>query len=1378
MLTLFAVVGLTFVFYADSEATSSRTFREAGVKAKADVDPELAFSFFLSQLIYDANNTDGVYSALRGHSLARLMYGFNNDAGAVNNVPFNGVGRLHTGPSTAQGGAPEPGSYNNPFNIDDYYLVNYTYFRDLDIGPNNFLRDPERLGAIIANKYQPYRTSPTQAANGYYTGGINAPYTYPDHNNMFLAIVNADGQVKVPSFFRSWGDPKDNANDPQTSFGPLGPGNWRWYGDVNPTTKSKQPWSKYLTLRPRPADHAGFPAPEDDGGDVKNRLDLPGGNDSIWLDLGAPVVTLPDGRKFKALFAPLIVDLDGKVNLNVHGNIKGANSTHVSNQGWGPWEVNLSKVLTNNGNEWNQLFRGRTNPTVYGRYGKNQVPNVNGNSAAGRSPHYYGQVDFDALGTGGTLLLPGFGAAALSPFPSFPARYANGDATERLNHPLRYNVLRSYLTYNATNDDRVFTSSDLAALLRFQNTGSEALTSDLLKLSPTNFVTAPNAERIRRMVTTHSFDRNCPGATPYIYFDAQKPLAAYQVPAGNSVGPPQGPAIPFPPLAQRTQNVANGEFAVDWRALSAALGRINLNRTLTPYPVYPITNVNNLLANLRSHNGRFDDTANPNFLPTFNSAADQFQQAHAERQNMANQIYRRLLTVTGVAPVVRPAAPTDAELMPRRWLAQLAVNIVDYIDEDDISTPLNFYTAADAGVTTFDTTALAIADNDPELQVPKYWVFGTELPHVVVNEVLAETVNADPNANANAAAPVKVWVELLNPYQGADPINPARTLQIQDTLPVQLQIGAVNQSATGNGATYSPWRVVVSTGLPNRPFNDNVLGRPNNTVRYISIGAKGEFAQPAPLMIGGGAKQGAGLNNAANIPAQQVVNNVVVPGAFLLGPPPPVANDPLPSDPFVAKGAKPVAGTVPDNTPVLQLPALSYKANFVKGTLTDERTTGLTVLVRRLANPHIPFDDRPSIADANGVFKANPWYNPFVTLDGIDKVPFRDAVNAFTAPYQSRGKRQPYAGFTLLAAGNNNNVYKLDANSPVTDQGAASAQGVGHTFGQLNTPLPFSGHYDWLVHLDRQLISPMELLHVSGYQPYQLTQQFIRGNDTVPAQKFQHYVPWFDQDLTVANPPQSHRLYRIFELIHTNDRASGVGNPNATFNAANPALHGLDPVPGSRYPGKININTIWDFEVFAALCDAQAAGNNNPSFFTDTDVAAVWAQMIKLRNPNGTPGPTDKPFWGMASGLSVADQQNPKGRSIEDTLLRSFNGAGGAQAQRLFQPSIPAANTAGSHPYAQYQLLTKIYNNLTTRSNVFAVWVTVGFFQVMDDTQRPVKLGPEIGRSENRHIRHRMFAIVDRTNLASFTGPSTRFNPHENTGGDQARRVPYFAIID
>ena len=53
LLMLFAVVALSFVLYANSEAKSARIFRESASLPKTDVEPELLLGFFLRQLIYD-----------------------------------------------------------------------------------------------------------------------------------------------------------------------------------------------------------------------------------------------------------------------------------------------------------------------------------------------------------------------------------------------------------------------------------------------------------------------------------------------------------------------------------------------------------------------------------------------------------------------------------------------------------------------------------------------------------------------------------------------------------------------------------------------------------------------------------------------------------------------------------------------------------------------------------------------------------------------------------------------------------------------------------------------------------------------------------------------------------------------------------------------------------------------------------------------------------------------------------------------------------------------------------------------------------------------------------------------------------------------------
>src|SRR5262249_59761944 len=86
LLTLFAILGISFVMYAGSQASSSRNAREAEAPVQPDVDPELLFSYYLSQLIFDQDDISGVYSAMRGHSLGRTMFGLNADIKPFNNV--------------------------------------------------------------------------------------------------------------------------------------------------------------------------------------------------------------------------------------------------------------------------------------------------------------------------------------------------------------------------------------------------------------------------------------------------------------------------------------------------------------------------------------------------------------------------------------------------------------------------------------------------------------------------------------------------------------------------------------------------------------------------------------------------------------------------------------------------------------------------------------------------------------------------------------------------------------------------------------------------------------------------------------------------------------------------------------------------------------------------------------------------------------------------------------------------------------------------------------------------------------------------------------------------------------------------------------------
>src|SRR5260370_40600857 len=112
LLTLFLVVGIAFVLYAESQATSARIYREATTYRDKYPTPEELLGWGLGNLIYDADDqlpnqqttafqgNNGIFSAARGHGLARTMYGWNyrvanqTDSGIFNVTPYGGAGRL------------------------------------------------------------------------------------------------------------------------------------------------------------------------------------------------------------------------------------------------------------------------------------------------------------------------------------------------------------------------------------------------------------------------------------------------------------------------------------------------------------------------------------------------------------------------------------------------------------------------------------------------------------------------------------------------------------------------------------------------------------------------------------------------------------------------------------------------------------------------------------------------------------------------------------------------------------------------------------------------------------------------------------------------------------------------------------------------------------------------------------------------------------------------------------------------------------------------------------------------------------------------------------------------------------------------------------
>jgi hypothetical protein len=1341
MLTLFAIVGLTFVLFSDSAALSAAIARQGETHLKPDVDPELAMAMFLGQMIYDTHDdAAGTASSVRGHSFGRSMYnarftldGTFDTAGRPfyvgdNSRPYSGFGRPHS--TTA-----------NPWGKDDHTLVNYRYN-----AADGFVRDPEYLGT---------RASPSAAATTYLPG--SSSYTYCDGNSMFMAYMDTStGEIKVPSFHRSW-----------LGFGSLDPTNPNW-------TDTTRPELKYMVMSPRQAEHPNFPRTQDAGGHVKNLDWAPGGCDSIWIDIGAPVITMADGRKYKMLVAPLILDLDGRLNLNVAGNILGTGNTHASNQGWGAWEMNPSKVLNSTvaPTEWQNIFMGSSyanTQNTYGRYGTVMTRPSGTDLQGGTFVHDYAKVDLNGINDPGQ---PGFrqptaayqlSGAAGRPFPSwhsFPfypdAGYGNASPVETRvggtfagapNHPMIYNTLKP------TGGDRLIPPQAMHAVLRAGGSGSEFVTSDL-RLVMQNLALDPVAAATKRrnQITVLSMDMDRSGSLPYIW-DPSAVNTAFTL-ATTAAGPGQ-PRLPsgtapmvFPPLATPlTATPAASEFdPATYRSVLSGLTRLNLSRKLRAYPAV-------------NANGVIDLTVAANVTA--------YKAAVLDRQQLAQDIFNMLVAVTGAMPVAtaRTLAPNPPGQHPAyqalRWLAQLSVNIVDFIDEDDYMTPFQWDTAS------------VTADGG--------WVFGVELPRLVINEAYAQLDNNASDPSLYSATTTtgmlpqfaamnyrqNVWVELHNPIPaetnpaGHPNSNPNAQLQLNGTSVYRVVLaktGLIDQTVPAPGAAPKP---LSDPGNVTGDPNFNLAGNPSRIYSTVTnFGAGNVAVSPfthAQLVAGQAYSVASGTGQSH--------------GFFVLGAQPPAytnpaTNPPANPPPNGTRYANPQDQPFPTTFESFESPQMSYDVvpATVDGPPVPAQIPGTTILLRRLACPHLPLNPLPgqTETDDNGkpvVFNPALQINPFITTDtlalndipGVTQVydsrgflfanPATPPAAAATNPNHvarnnrfSYGRLQPYAAGTPLRqqvpsapnppgqtpASPNNTFFRHNATSNTPPATIAAGDTLKTTF-------------DWMVHPDRQVISPMELLNVAAVKPHELT-YFFQNDQTASAQQFSHYpsphlAPWFTETT---------RLWRFFEFVTSGNMTDGLA-------------------PGGRIPGRININTMGAQEIWRAICDAQA-GNifridpGNP----DSAIDPIFTALIAQRTPAGVPGANDRPFMSTATGtVAAADWATGYPRGLNNSVLSSDGTGSLWTTKRLLEPTLPtvAGYPVGTpqstmyQPYQRFELLNKIFNNLTVRSNVFAVWMTVGFFAVEDDTTTPPRLGAEIGRSENAHIRHRTFAIVDRTNM-------------------------------
>jgi hypothetical protein len=215
---------------------------------------------------------------------------------------------------------------------------------------------------------------------------------------------------------------------------------------------------------------------------------------------------------------------------------------------------------------------------------------------------------------------------------------------------------------------------------------------------------------------------------------------------------------------------------------------------------------------------------------------------------------------------------------------------------------------------------------------------------------------------------------------------------------------------------------------------------------------------------------------------------------------------------------------------------------------------------------------------------------------------------------------------------------------------------------------------------------------------------------------------------------------------------------------ADPTVTGapFNRIPTYREPGRINLNTIFSEYVFYGLMN----------YYPGMSDQAAWQKFWQSRRGYGLGGnawdmdpnvPTffARPFRSFG-GADLALPNMQPAREIDVTLLRSdptdlatplFRR--GMNTPRPNDESTNPIDDTIRNPYFRYEGLQRLGNLVTTHSNVFAVWITVGYFEVTQgavDQAHPdgYRLGQELGSDTGDISRHRGFYIFDRSIGVSF----------------------------
>jgi hypothetical protein len=331
----------------------------------------------------------------------------------------------------------------------------------------------------------------------------------------------------------------------------------------------------------------------------------------------------------------------------------------------------------------------------------------------------------------------------------------------------------------------------------------------------------------------------------------------------------------------------------------------------------------------------------------------------------------------------------------------------------------------------------------------------------------------------------------------------------------------------------------------------------------------------------------------------------------------------------------------------------------------------------------------------------------------------------------------------------------------------------------------------WLTFHNRPFASPMELLLVPSSSPGRLCSELTPGplEASLGANEYDASAPeslrapfghmlnlFHSANQSGTTSDDAMQLARMLDYVEVPSPYQGAERwyTPSHFTGGGHTYHApFNKASRFRDAGLINANTIFDERIWLAaasnarLKDRSGAtpdrfwddrvGDPSPAnaFFTPFALSRQGYGPTVLDMDPDYPTRFANPFRAANASDMMPDVGSPdsmsRDRPIEATLLRPHPDTTGADEEPLFGViSTDGQNNTERNPYFRYQGFQKIGSVFTTNSNVFAVWMTTGYFEVEPTTPSAAHpegwmLGQEIGADSGEVVRHRSFYIIDRS---------------------------------